>query len=75
MPLVKNIVKQIQIVAFLISVGIIIWLGLIMVLPANAEAKESTKSKLTSVLLGFLVMISATIIISALINLIYDIFS
>jgi hypothetical protein len=74
MTLIQMIVERIQTIAFFIAVGVIVWLGLIMVLPGNAEAKESTKSKLTSVLLGFLAMISATIIINAIINLVYDIF-
>lgn len=43
MTLIQKIVKQAQIIAFFIAVGIIVWLGLLMVLPANAEAKEATK--------------------------------
>lgn len=74
MTLIQNIVERAQIIAFFIAVGIIVWLGLLMVLPANAEAKEATKWKLISVLLGFLAMISASIIINAVINLVYDIF-
>jgi zinc transporter ZupT len=75
MTLVKKIVNILQTIAFYFAVGIIVWLGLIMVLPANAEAKEATKSKLISVLLGFLAMISATIIVNIIINFIYDILS
>jgi hypothetical protein len=43
MILIQKIVERAQIIAFFISVGIIVWLGLIMVLPAKAEAKEATK--------------------------------
>lgn len=75
MTIIQNIVEKAQIIAFFVAVGIIVWLGLLMVLPANAEAKEATKWKLISVLLGFLAMISATIIINAVINLVYDVFS
>lgn len=74
MKLVQIIVKQLQLITFFIAVGIIVWIGLLMVIPGNAEAKEATKSKLISVLIGFLMMISATIIVNALINLLYDIF-
>jgi hypothetical protein len=45
-----------------------------MVLPTSAEAKESAKSKVFSVVLGFLVMIAATIIVNGIINLLYEIF-
>lgn len=44
-----------------------------MVLPVSAEAKESAKSKVLSVLLGFLIMIAATIIVNGIINIIYEI--
>lgn len=75
MTLIQKAVKFIQTTAFYIGVGIVVLLGIMMVVPGNAEAKEATKSKLISVLIGFLVMISATIIVNALINLIYEIFS
>jgi|GEM_PF-979208 len=75
MKLIQIGVKSIQTIAFYIGIGIIVWLGILMVIPGNSEAKEATKSKLISVLLGFLAMISATIIVNALINLIYEIFS
>lgn len=75
MQLIQLIVERIQLIAFFIAVGIIIWIGLLMILPANAEAKEATKSKLISVLLGFLAMLSATIIINALINSLYALFN
>ncbi len=68
-----TIVKRVQILTSIVAIGIIVWIGLIMVLPVNAEAKESAKSKILSVLLGFLVMISATIIVNAVINLLYEI--
>lgn len=57
-----------------IAIGVIVWIGLIMVLPVNAEAKESAKSKVFSVAIGFLVMIAATIIVNGIINLLYEIF-
>lgn len=43
MTIIQNIVEKAQIIAFFVAVGIIVWLGLLMVLPANAEAKEATK--------------------------------
>ena len=73
MTLTQRIVSLLQTIAFYFAVGIIVWLGVLMVIPGNGEAKEATKSKLTSVLLGFLAMISATIVVNVLINLIYDI--
>jgi len=75
MLLVQKIVNRIQTITFFIAVGIIVWIGLLMVLPANAEAKEATKWKLISVLLGFLAMLSATIIVNILVNLLYDVFN
>ncbi|MEI6711010.1 MAG: hypothetical protein WCK88_01900 [bacterium] len=75
MTLIQTAVKLVQTMAFYIGVGIIVLLGIMMVVPGNAEAKEATKSKLISVLIGFLVMLSATIIVNAIINLIYEIFS
>jgi ABC-type Fe3+-siderophore transport system permease subunit len=74
MTFTQQAVKLVQTGAFYIGVGIIIWLGILMVIPGNTEAKESTKSKLISVLLGFLLMLSATIIVNAIINIIYEIF-
>jgi hypothetical protein len=67
------LVRRVQIITSIIAIGIIVWIGLIMVLPVSAEAKESAKSKFLSVLLGFLFMISATIVVNALINLLYEI--
>ena len=66
-----SIVKRIQIITSIIAIGIIVWIGLIMVLPVSAEAKESAKSKIFSVLLGFLIMLAATIIVNAIINILY----
>ncbi len=51
MKLVQTAVKLIQTGAFYIGVGIIVWLGILMIIPGNGEAKEATKSKLISVLL------------------------
>ena len=71
--MVAELVKRIQIVTSIIAIGVIVWIGLIMVLPVSAEAKESAKAKIVSVVLGFLFMISATIVVNALINIIYEI--
>ena len=38
-----TIVKRVQIVTSIIAIGVIVWIGLIMVLPVSAEAKESAK--------------------------------
>ncbi|MCB9806531.1 hypothetical protein H6768_01275 [Candidatus Peribacteria bacterium] len=67
-------IRRVQIVTSVIAIGVIVWIGLIMVLPVNAEAKESAKSKVFSVAIGFLVMIAATIIVNGIINLLYEIF-
>lgn len=71
---VATIIKRVQVVTSVIAVAIIIWIGLMMVLPVNAEAKEEYKSKVFSVLMGFLIMISATIIINGIINILYELF-
>jgi hypothetical protein len=47
-----------------LAIGIIVWVGLILVLPVSAEAKEQYKAKIGSIMLGFFVMIAATIIVS-----------
>ena len=67
-------INRIQIIASILAIGIIVWIGLILVLPLSAEAKEQYKSKVGSVLLGFFVMIAASIIITGLINLTYEVF-
>ena len=72
--IVATIVRRVQIITSVVAIGIIVWIGLILVLPANAEAKESAKAKVISVVLGFLFMISATIIVNGIINFLYEIF-
>lgn len=69
-----TMINRIQIIASILAIGIIVWIGLILVLPLNAEAKEQYKSKIGSVLLGFFVMLAASIIITGLINLTYEVF-
>lgn len=68
------IVKRVQILTAIVAIGVIVWIGLILVLPVSAEAKENAKTKVFSVVVGFLVMIGATIIIQVIINFVYDIF-
>jgi RsiW-degrading membrane proteinase PrsW (M82 family) len=74
MRLIQIIVERAQLVTFFLAVALIVWIGLLMIVPGNAEAKEATKGKLISVLLGFLAMLSATIIINILINSLYGLF-
>ncbi len=69
-----SIVKRAQTLAAIVAIGVIVWIGFVLVLPVSAEAKENAKSKIFSVVIGFLVMIGATIIIQVIINLVYDIF-
>mgnify|MGYP000281721436 CR=1 FL=1 len=69
-----TVIRRVQIITSVLAIGIIVWIGLILVLPVSAEAKESAKSKVISVSLGFLVMIAATIIVNGLINILYDVF-
>jgi hypothetical protein len=69
-----TMIRRIQIITSVLAIGIIVWVGLIMVLPVSAEAKEQYKAKIWSIMLGFFVMIAATIIVSWLINLTYEIF-
>jgi hypothetical protein len=61
-----TVIRRVQIITSVIAIGVIVWIGLIMVLPVSAEAKESAKSKVLSVVLGFLVMIAATIIVNGI---------
>lgn len=68
------IVRRVQILTAIVAIGVIVWIGLILVLPVSAEAKENAKTKVFSVVLGFLVMIGATLIIQVIINFVYDIF-
>jgi hypothetical protein len=72
--IVATIVRRVQVITSVVAIGIIVWIGLILVLPTNAEVKESAKGKVISVVLGFLFMISATIIVNGIINFLYEIF-
>lgn len=72
--LVASVIRRVQIVMAIVAVGLIVWLGLLMVLPTSAETKESTKGKFISITVGFLFMIGATILVEWLINLIYALF-
>ncbi len=69
-----EIIERVQIIASIIAIGLLVWIGIILVSPVNAEAKESAKSKVFSVVLGFLLMIAATVIVNGLINIIYEVF-
>ena len=73
--IIDKFIARVQIVTSIIAIGIIVWIGLILVLPVSAEAKESAKAKVFSVLIGFLFMIGATIIVNGLVNILYEIFS
>ena len=46
-----SIVKRAQTLAAIIAIGVIVWIGLILVLPVSAEAKENAKSKIFSVMI------------------------
>ena len=70
----STIISRVQIVTAVIAIGVIVWIGLILVLPVSAESKESAKSKVVSVVFGFLLMITATIVVNGLINLLYEVF-
>ncbi len=69
-----TIISRIQKITAIIAIGVIVIIGLILVLPTSSEAKENAKSKVISVVLGFLIMIAATIIVNGLINLLYGVF-
>lgn len=68
------VIRRVQIVTAVIAIGVIVWIGLILVLPVSAEAKENAKSKVFSVVLGFLLMIASTIVVNGIINLLYEVF-
>jgi zinc transporter ZupT len=63
----------VQILTSVLAIGVLVWIGLILVLPVSAEAKESAKAKIFSVMIGFLVMIAATLIVNGIINLLYEV--
>ena len=67
-------IRRVQIVTGVIAIGVIVWIGMILVLPVSNEAKEKAKSKVLSVVFGFLIMIAATIIVNGIINLLYEVF-
>lgn len=71
---VAAVIRRVQIITAVIAMGVIVWIGLILVLPVSTEAKENAKSKVFSVVLGFFIMIAATIIVNGIINLLYEIF-
>lgn len=68
------IIRRIQILTAVVAIGVIVWIGLILVLPTSTEAKESAKAKVLSVVFGFLLMIAATIVVNGIINILYDLF-
>jgi len=68
------VIRRVQIVTGVIAIGVIVWIGMILVLPVSNEAKEKAKSKVLSVVFGFLIMIAATIIVNGIINLLYEVF-
>lgn len=72
--IVAAVIRRVQIVTSVIAIGVIVWIGMILVLPVSSEAKEKAKSKVLSVVFGFLIMIAATIIVNGIINLLYEIF-
>lgn len=72
--IVAAVIRRVQIVTGVIAIGVIVWIGMILVLPVSSEAKEKAKSKVLSVVFGFLIMIAATIIVNGIINLLYEIF-
>lgn len=69
-----SVIKRVQTLTAIVAIGVIVWIGFILVLPVSAEAKENAKTKIFSVVMGFLIMIGATIIIQVIINFVYDIF-
>ena len=71
---VGTFTRRIQIFTSIIAIGMIVWIGLGLVLPVNAEEKEAYKGKLISVIPGFLAMIAATLLVNGLINLVYEVF-
>lgn len=72
--IVASVIRRVQIITSIIAIGVIVWIGLILVLPVSSEAKEAAKSKVFSVVLWFFIMLAATIIVNAIINLLYEIF-
>jgi hypothetical protein len=72
--IIAAVIRRVQIVTGVIAIGVIVWIGMILVLPVSSEAKEKAKSKVFSVVLGFLIMIAATIIVNGIINLLYEVF-
>lgn len=49
--IVAAVIRRVQIITSIIAMGVIVWIGLILVLPVSTEAKESAKSKVFSVML------------------------
>lgn len=47
--IVAAVIRRVQIVTSVIAIGIIVWIGMILVLPVSSEAKEKAKSKVLSV--------------------------
>ena len=72
--IVAAVIRRVQIFTSIIAIGVIVWIGLVLVLPVSSEAKENAKSKVFSVAIWFFVMIAATILVNAVINLLYEIF-
>ena len=40
------VIKRVQTLTAIVAIGVIVWIGLILVLPVSAEAKENAKTKI-----------------------------
>lgn len=72
--IVTEIVERVQKTAAVVAIGLLIWIGLILAFPSKTESKEGAKSKVTSVLVGFLIVVGTTLIVNWIIKLTYEFF-
>ena len=68
------ITRRIQIVASILAIGALVFVGFLLVAPVKEETKSKSKKGFLYATVGFLLTIVASIIVNAIVDFIYDIF-
>jgi len=71
---VAVITRRIQIVASILAIAGLVFVGFLLVAPVKEETKTSAKKGFMYATVGFLLAIIASILVNAIVDLMYDIF-
>lgn len=71
---VATITRRIQIIASILAIGGLVFVGFLLVAPVKEETKVGAKKGFMYATVGFLMTIIASIIVNAVVDLMYDIF-